>query len=61
MSYTYATRRDFHRDRMRIIVTRDDGLTAQSSWWGVDDGSAECEAHKQMRALESRENNQDNR
>jgi len=32
-----------------------DGVTVWSSYWGVDDGSAECEASERMQALEARE------
>ena len=35
---------------VRCVFTHDDGATVRSTWWGVDDGSAEAEAGDFLRA-----------
>ena len=52
-SYMHGT--EYSGDKMRAIITRSDGLTARSSWWRIDDGSAEAEASDLMQWLEAKE------
>lgn len=36
-------------------IAEADGLIAYSSWWHIDDGSAEEEALKELRAMQQKE------
>ena len=49
---TYSMATECANGKLQAIYTRSDGLQAKSSWWGVDDGSAEAEASERLRGLE---------
>jgi hypothetical protein len=51
-TYTMTTEYSEDKKEMQAVLTRSDGLVARSSWWGIDDGSAEAEAYDRMRKLE---------
>jgi hypothetical protein len=52
--FTYYMTREYCENKVQAILTRTDGLVAKSSWWGIDDGSAEAEAYDLMKDLEEK-------
>ena len=52
--FTYQMTREYSGNKIQAILTRNDGLVAKSSWWGIDDGSAEAEAYEIMMRLENK-------
>lgn len=55
-TYTYKMRTEIKDNKLCAIYTRSDGLVATSSWWGINDGSAEQEACERMRQKENAQN-----
>lgn len=53
--YTYQIDTEQSGGSVRAIYRRSDGKVTRSSWWGVDDGSAEVEATEKMTLLERAE------
>jgi len=53
--YKMQTTLDRGKTKMQAVLTRDDGLEVRSSWWWVDDGSAEQEAYELMHKREQEE------
>ncbi len=49
-------RTEIKDNKLCAIYTRSDGLVATSSWWGINDGSAEQEACERMRQKENAQN-----
>ena len=47
---------DRRGNKMRVTITSSSGVTATSSWWRVDDGSAEQEACKRLAKAERAHN-----
>jgi hypothetical protein len=56
-AHTYKTSSEYTPDEMKVraVITRDDGKVIRSSWWGIADGSAECEAGERLRRFEASE------
>ena len=55
--HTYVTSKEYSADETKeqAVITRDDGKVIRSSWWGVADGSAECEVGERLRKFEATE------
>jgi hypothetical protein len=51
--YTYKMSTEIFNNKIRAIYTRSDGFMVTSSWWGIDDGSAEQDACERMRQKEN--------
>lgn len=52
--YSYTMTSNYSNGNLQAILTRSDGFVIRSSWWGIDDGSAEAEAYDLMREHEEK-------
>jgi|SaaInlV_200m_DNA_6_1039755.scaffolds.fasta_scaffold33514_2 hypothetical protein len=56
MAWTQTTEFNKDKTRFRVVLTRDtDGAVVHSTFWGVDDGSAQEEAYRRARDFEKHE------
>jgi hypothetical protein len=56
VKHTYTEEAFISSDQSICIeITRDDGFKVYSTWWGVQDGSAQVEAWERMRQAEALE------